>query len=57
MTYDQWKMRSDRDDAEPRYCKPAYDDEHWRELIETIVGRIGAERFLDLVREVLKDEP
>ena len=30
-----------------------YNDEHWRELIETIIERIGMERFLDLLGRVL----
>jgi dissimilatory sulfite reductase (desulfoviridin) alpha/beta subunit len=31
-----------------------YDDAHWRALIATIIDRIGMERFLELVGEVIE---
>ena len=64
MTYDHWKTRSDRDDRPDEGDHPwaarnqpiAYDDNHWRELISTVVDRIGADNFWSLALDVLKDK-
>jgi hypothetical protein len=57
MTYDHWKTRSDRDDWAAQNQPLAYDDDHWRELMRTMVERIGIQRFCDLVNEVLLEKP
>lgn len=32
-----------------------YDEDHWREVIKTVIDRIGVEKFLELLEEVLID--
>lgn len=53
MTYDHWKTRSDLDDYAAKNQPIAYDDDHWRELIKTVIERIGVDRFMELANEVM----
>jgi dissimilatory sulfite reductase (desulfoviridin) alpha/beta subunit len=33
-----------------------YDDGHWKALIATIIDRVGLEKFLELMGEVVEDD-